>query len=417
MKCKFCGKEIEAGKVYCDFCGKPVQMVPDYSPLEEDLLPQFVSDENKKDKLSESDDNENTVFSEDVSTNPNSKKEYELIQKSSVFFKRVFTKKRIVIFIFIIVAVAVILLTYFSPKNQIKYGDNAYSKKDYGGALTYYLVASNLDNSSDLLAKIGNTYYYLKDYENSKRYFERTLEKDSTNYEAFCGLVNIAIEDEDYDAIFDLAKYITTKEQKAYYKKYDVAKVIFSEDGGNYNDDIELSLSNKDGYDMYYTLDGTTPDKTNGTLYTEPINITDGDTVVTVRCANKYGYFGKVYSNEYVITYTTPDMPVVTPDAGNYNVPTQITITCAEKNVSIYYAWDETEPSINSLLYTGPIDLPEGSHILSAVAINKNGLSSAIYRGNFVYEPGVIFPDASTEIPADNENSVITSQDANENAQ
>ena len=47
MYCKFCGKEIIDGHVYCDICGKPVQIVADYNLLEDDLLPSFLG-ENKK---------------------------------------------------------------------------------------------------------------------------------------------------------------------------------------------------------------------------------------------------------------------------------------------------------------------------------------------------------------------------------
>lgn len=396
MKCKYCGNEIADGKVYCDKCGKPVQMVPDYNALEEDILPGIVSDEKNT-----TSDNDSTVTE---SEKDNKEKEdtpgdHAILQKSKSFFKTVVTKKRIIILVIVLIAVSSVLIYYFSPSNQISLGKEKFKNSDYAGALSYFLVASNIDNSASLYSDIGTCYYRLKDYDNAKKYYESSLKKDNKEYDAFIGLVNMAKDEPDYSELEQLNASAVTDEQKKIISKYIVPVPEFSKEGGNYDDDIELVLSNSENLDIYYTLDGSTPDKTNGTLYRDPISITDGKTVVTARCINRDGFFGDVVSNEYSISYETPDMPVVNPDGGTFTVPTQITITCNQKNAVIYYAWDESEPSVNSTKYTGPIDVPEGQHILSAVAITKNKLSSAIYRGSFSYMPS---PDAVIpETPAD----------------
>ena len=52
------------------------------------------------------------------------------------------------------------------------------------------------------------------------------------------------------------------------------ADIIFSSDSGFYNDDFMLSLTSLTDSDIYYTLDGSIPDK-NSPKYTEPIVISD----------------------------------------------------------------------------------------------------------------------------------------------
>ena len=47
MKCKKCGEEIESKLLYCPKCGEPIQLVPDYDVLEEELLSRVVEDKKK----------------------------------------------------------------------------------------------------------------------------------------------------------------------------------------------------------------------------------------------------------------------------------------------------------------------------------------------------------------------------------
>ena len=47
MKCKKCGEEIESKLLYCPKCGEPIQLVPVYDVLEEELLSRVVEDKKK----------------------------------------------------------------------------------------------------------------------------------------------------------------------------------------------------------------------------------------------------------------------------------------------------------------------------------------------------------------------------------
>lgn len=44
MKCAKCGAEIKEGCIYCSVCGNAVQIVPDYSVLEDDYLHSLLKD-------------------------------------------------------------------------------------------------------------------------------------------------------------------------------------------------------------------------------------------------------------------------------------------------------------------------------------------------------------------------------------
>ncbi len=52
-------------------------------------------------------------------------------------------------------------------------------------------------------------------------------------------------------------------------------EVLFSVSGGIYKDPQTLTLSAPEGYDVYYTLDGTDPRENRGFLYDEPLRLSD----------------------------------------------------------------------------------------------------------------------------------------------
>jgi len=51
-----------------------------------------------------------------------------------------------------------------------------------------------------------------------------------------------------------------------------------------------------------------------------------------------------------------------------------------------YYTLDGTTPSAASAQYKGPIDMPEGQTIFSAVLISKSGKMTQITKRNYVLE-------------------------------
>ena len=90
-------------------------------------------------------------------------------------------------------------------------------------------------------------------------------------------------------------------------------------------------------------------------------------------------------TNEYTINIPAPDMPIVTPDGGDFGMETKVTVTVPD-GCSAYYTWDGSTPNATSSRYTQPITVPEGNNVLSVIIIdNTTGLYSDTFRGNFIY--------------------------------
>jgi hypothetical protein len=117
-------------------------------------------------------------------------------------------------------------------------------------------------------------------------------------------------------------------------------------DSGAYRDNLSVELKCANTLvDIYYTTDGTLPTETNGTKYSEPIEITDSTRIIAVAYAragtpmhSKFTYFDYYIleddESEFVIeksgysgtikAYLGNENNVVVPDVVNGIVPTQI---------------------------------------------------------------------------------------------
>ena len=104
-------------------------------------------------------------------------------------------------------------------------------------------------------------------------------------------------------------------------------------------------------------------------------------------CKNDYGIYSDVATRTYRLVSRPPAYPTVTPNGGTVTAMTYVSIS-AEEDCNIYYTWDGTDPTASSDRYVQPIEVPEGNNILSVLVINRRtGLSSQIYRTNFIYSP------------------------------
>ena len=148
---------------------------------------------------------------------------------------------------------------------------------------------------------------------------------------------------------------------------------------------MEVELVSAEHYDIYFTTDGSDPE--NGELYMEPLVFTDGTTRLRAVCIDSEDRIGFELDETYVISYEPPEAPKIIPESGTYAEAESIVIWANAKNAAIYYAWDDDIPTVNSAMYTEPIEMPVGNHILSVIVINSHGLSSEIVRVNYDYEP------------------------------
>jgi len=80
-------------------------------------------------------------------------------------------------------------------------------------------------------------------------------------------------------------------------------------------------------------------------------------------------------------------MPVISPDAGEYNAEVEVSITTATAGATIYYTTDNSYPSTASSVYEAPFKLTQSATV-KAIAVldnSKSALASATYT---IYEEG-----------------------------
>lgn len=147
--------------------------------------------------------------------------------------------------------------------------------------------------------------------------------------------------------------------------------------GGPYLFNQKLEFYSDGGYDIYYaTADEVLPEE--GTLYTEPILLTEGVYKFRAICVSK-----DLISNEmqvkYNITLPRPTAPKSNRQPGEYNKPFKVMLRNIgdDPDVRMYYTVDGSRPTTNSPEFTDEgILIPAGRIRLRAIAINKYGKES-----------------------------------------
>ena len=161
-----------------------------------------------------------------------------------------------------------------------------------------------------------------------------------------------------------------------------VATPTLLPEAGTYTNSVEVSIScATDGASIYYTVNGDNP-TTESTPYSAAFTITE-TTIVKAIAAKEGMANSEVATATYTIsTIETVATPVITPEAGDYNTPQQITIACATDEALVYYTTDDTDPTAESTLYTAPFTL-SASATVKAIAVkegmNNSQIASAAY--------------------------------------
>lgn len=386
MICKKCGAEMKEGCVYCSVCGNEAQMVPDYSVLEDDYLRKLLEEENQSASGNKqpSKSNKKNVKKKDAK-NSSSQMEHKI--------------PIIIVCCILVIAITAGVVTklVIDHKNansydyQVEMAQQEAIDKNYENALQYYKTALALkpDDINVRLA-MADIYMQQKSYDAAMVLLIEVIDMDELNQDAYKELIQIYDEKEDYDSIAELSDGITNIDILALFDEYLVAAPVISPVEGTYNEYKDVTIFSMEKFDIYYTMDGSTPDATNGILYDEDEGIhldKAGLYQIQAVCVNKKGICSEVASAKYKIELLAPAYATVTPDGGRIAYGTQVTIA-AEADCSIYYTWDGTNPTEQSAKYESPLDIPYGNNILSVLVVNdKTGLDSGVYRTNFIYYP------------------------------
>jgi tetratricopeptide (TPR) repeat protein len=349
-----------------------VQIVPDYNVYDDDYLKQVLAEENG-------------VINSDKDKKEEKREEQ---QKKS--------KKKIImgvgaLLVFLVIILVVLGAAIRSNHNnsfsyQVEQAEKAVSNGNIDKAIEYYENALALDQSSiDVRLALAELYLEKDDSDSALVLYQEVLKLDKKNREACEKLIAIYDERGNNDAILELSEAVDDSLSDLF-EDYRVAAPEFDLEEGTFDEAKELTLSSEVGYDIFYTLDGGDP-SVKGVRYTEPIVLDENNKTYTVMavCVNGKSIYSDVVTKEYTIELAPPDMPIVTPDGGDFGVKTTVTVTVPD-GCTAYYTWSGGTPSSSSNRYTSPIVIPEGNNVLSVILIdNTTGLSSEVYRGNYVY--------------------------------
>ena len=256
-------------------------------------------------------------------------------------------------------------------------------------------------------------------YAHAQELFERAVRKDSSRSEAYTGLSQVYMEQDDltgaedvflnaletqpsnaklYQAVIEF--YMDTEQQEkispllqdcedqqvlSAVAEYVSEAPEFSLESGTYSEVQEVSLSSETGGTIYYTTDGTDPSQSSS-VYSEPILLEEeGETEIRAMAVNENGIPSVVSSGTYVIEFPIVNAPAVTPATGQYTEPTKITITVPD-GYTAYYTMDGSTPTTESDKYTGPIDMPQNTQtIFSAILVNdNNGKATDVTTRNYI---------------------------------
>ncbi|MDD6306592.1 MAG: chitobiase/beta-hexosaminidase C-terminal domain-containing protein [Clostridiales bacterium] len=377
MKCIKCGAELKQGCLYCSVCGYESQILPDYSVLEDDYLRSLLKEENGTDTTEQKE-------SEQTKKQKKSDNPYRLLL--------------IILCCLLLfgIAAGIGVKLYIDEQNansydyQMEMAQKEETEGNYDEALAYYNAALVIQpNDVEARTFMADIYMKQKNYDSALVLYMEIIKLDETNREAYENLITIYEEKGEYDSILALSDDVKEADILELFQPYLVAPPIISPLGGDYEDSLIVTLFSLKGYDIYYTIDGTEPDTMNGILYRDDnIEFEDaGDYELKAVCINEKGISSEVATAQYHVEENPPSYPSVSPDGGEIWGETYVTIT-AEENCSIYYTWDGSDPTEASAKYMEPLLVPEGNNVLSVLVVNdKNGLSSEIYRSNFIYVP------------------------------
>ncbi len=391
MKCPVCQHEMKDGQLYCEKCGYEVQIVPEFeAELENNIIENMseVIHELAPDEQSDETDfeimdlEETEFFAEDAYD--------DMDERPSVigFLLKIF-KKHIWISLGVFAVLAIICVVVIhngiqeKRKNSYEYqyeqAQNCADAGDYEQAVAYLQEALRLEvNHPDARMLMADYKVKLGDADEAELIY-----KDLFNYadyvqDAYDKYIALLEEQERYLEICYCLDECEVQEVRRNYNHYLAELPIFSINEGKYEDAQMLKISANTNGIIYYTTDGSMPDKSSN-VYTGPIMLESGEYKIHAFFINEFGMESDVLSAVYEIEAELPTVPVVTPDGGDYTVPTYISVEVPQGCI-VYYTTDGSTPDHNSLTYSREICMPLGNTTFKFVSYNNEYVPSEIIQ-------------------------------------
>ena len=424
MKCKYCGHKIPDGMLRCDRCGQEVRIVPDYNPLDDVLEAQIkgsmdgtssplddyeyrvdASGSNSRRQNATSIQRTNAGRYTDAANRTNVRRstnsgrwtntgrnsvnqsERERKRRQAEKKKAMRRKRRrlvlgMMLLFLLVIGVLIFVLYQNSYTGQVKKGNKAALEQNYDEAIAYYQKAmKKAPERPEAYTELSKIYVLEGDEEKAEEIFLSAVKKYPKNVELYEATIQFYISIEEEAKVSELLEDAEDS-IRLELNEYISDPPEFSLDDSETYDDVQQLTLTSSGAEIYYTLDGSEPTVESAKKYTEPLQIGEGETTVKAISVNKTGIPSLSDSRTYDVKFPIEDAPAVTPSTGQYDSATEITINVPD-GYTAYYTMDETEPSTSSTMYTGPIEMPEGTTIFKAILVNAKGRTSAITTRNY----------------------------------
>lgn len=347
MRCPKCHAEVEKGNLYCPNCLTEIPWVQEFNSVE-------------------------TLMKKKEKEEPESKSFGNFREKIKFYRNR--RRLKLAAIAFGAGAVMLGVLFFYNSAHSfdtlMEKAETAYRKENLAAALSFTEEAlekrPNDLNANLMLAKLmdleGET-------ESAVKIMSPMLKMYPDSPQAYRQMLHLLEKQEKYDEIKQLLSQCQEQKVLDACREYICEKPISSLPPGTYTSSQTVSLSAS--YDrIYYTLDGSVPTE-KSTLYTEPIILDEGTTVLQAIGINEKNISSDVISRKYVIVIDKPDPPEISPEDGDYSKKTQIEVEVPD-GCRAYYAFDKI-PTVQSTVYETPISMPEGFHVFYAILVAANG--------------------------------------------
>lgn len=393
MVCPNCGYEIPDGQLLCEKCGQEINIVPDFEPEIESNIAEHLSnivDEigEKKDKEPKTDNKVVEKTTEKKNLSKSEKYEKDFFGDGDNILNKKVSKTAIIVlslfgalFIGLVVFVSVLLYRNYSVNYQLNQAVKDARNHDMASAEAHIAKAYSLaPGSTDVYLYEASVYElsgntdraisFLWDILTNKR-----LDED-TELVLYKKAVSLLTSSGDYQMISEHLKFAPEHIKKEFVT-YTAFEPVFTLPTGNY-DEATLELTSDSLGRIYYTVDGTHPDESNGFLYSSPVELSPGEYDLRAVLINEYGAISDESAACYLVDVIIPDPPKISPESGQYSDPFSIEIEVPE-DFAVYYTTDGSDPDpelSDTLLYETPIVVPIGLSNYSFVCVSKEGIVS-----------------------------------------
>jgi len=162
------------------------------------------------------------------------------------------------------------------------------------------------------------------------------------------------------------------------------APVIFP-NGGTFTTPQAVSLTDQtNGAVIYYTVDGSMP-TTASLVYSGPLIVTSGTvTISTLAVAPGYSP-SAMHTATITILPPTAGTPIFAPTSGTYIGPQTVSITGGTPGATTYYTTDGSLPTVNSSVYSSPINVT-ASEVINAIAASPGFITSQVSSAAYVIQ-------------------------------